>query len=439
MTTIVNNGVPRLVGFPDVAPHSLPGTRANRISDAGADLALLICVLFLGRFTLTFGHSLMELNIVPIVLIFAHQFISGRLLILKERLLWLLSVAFVVTCSLLLNFASTMLPSYCLFIVTYTFFTLNRPSTVDRYQSTLRAFQLLMAILSVFAIGQFAAQFVVDGRKLIEFYGIFPEFLFTERFHTIIPITPGSPFIKSNGIFLSEPSGLSQLAALAILIEVLEFRRPLYLLLFALALLLSYSGTGLLLFFGFVPLAAIRYREARVPVLLVIAVVVCLVAIGAIDLSAFTSRVAEFDDTQASGFERFISPFWLAKEFLNTAPLRVLLVGNGPGTADAFARDHWYGGFASTWIKLLYEYGLIGGFIFMCFLASCLRKSRCPTLLLSAILFGYAFLGGLLLNVSAQTMVIVFCTLSGPVSRQHFIKRAERHGPSFITGSEARS
>ena len=170
MTTIVNNGVPRLVGFPDVAPHSLPGTRANRISDAGADLALLICVLFLGRFTLTFGHSLMELNIVPIVLIFAHQFISGRLLILKERLLWLLSVAFVVTCSLLLNFASTMLPSYCLFIVTYTFFTLNRPSTVDRYQSTLRAFQLLMAILSVFAIGQFAAQFVVDGRKLIEFY-----------------------------------------------------------------------------------------------------------------------------------------------------------------------------------------------------------------------------------------------------------------------------
>src|SRR6516162_830263 len=430
MTTIANSAMPSLTGLPAVAPHSSPATRENRISDAGADLALLICVLFLGRFTLTFGHSLMELNIVPIVVIFIHQFISGRLLILHDRLLWFMAAAVVVTCSLLLNFASTMLPSYCLFIVMYMLFTLNRPSTAGRYKKTLRTFQFLMAILSILAIAQFMAQFVVDGRKLVEFYGILPEVLFTERFHTIIPIVPGSPLIKSNGIFLSEPSGLSQLAALAILIEVLEFRRPGHLLLFAIGLLLSYSGTGLLLFFGFVPLAAIRYKQARLPVLLAIAVVVGLVVTGAIDLTAFTSRIAEFNDTQASGFERFVSPFWLADEFFATAPLRVLLLGSGPGTMDAFARAHWYGGFAGTWIKLIYEYGLIGAFIFICFLVSCLRKSRCPGLLLAAILFAYVFLGGLLLDVSAVAMIVVFCTLNGPGSLLDCIKTADQYRPS---------
>jgi hypothetical protein len=443
MTTIANSGAPPSIGLPIVARHSSLETRRNRISDAGVDLALLICVLFLGRFTLIFGHSLMELNIVPVVLIFTYQFISGRLLILYDRLVWFLAAAFLVTCSLLLNFASTMLPSYCLFIVMYALFTLNRPSTVGRYKSTLRAFQLLIAILSILAIAQFAAQFVVDGRKVVHFYGILPDFLFqaeyNERLNTIIPVAQGSSLIKSNGIFLGEPSALSQLAALAILIEVLEFRRPGYLLLFAISLLLSYSGTGLLLFFGFVPLAAIRYREARVPVLLVIAVVVGLVATGAIDLFSFTSRVAEFDDTQASGFERFISPFWLADEFFATAPLRVLLLGSGPGTMDAFAGAHWYGGFSGTWIKLIYEYGLIGMLIFICFLVSCLRKSRCPALLLAANLFGYVFLGGALLNVSALTMMVVLCTLSGPISPLDCFKRAEQSGPSFAIGSEAGS
>jgi hypothetical protein len=411
--------------------------RRIRISDAGVDLTLLISALFLQRFTLTFGNSLMELVIVPAVLILAYQFIFGRLLILYDRLLWFLAVSFVVTCSLLLNFNSTMLPSYFLFITIYSLFTLARPCSADRYRSTLRAFQHLAAILSCLAILQFIAQFFTDGRSLIHFYGVLPDFLFTERFNTVIPITEGSSFIKSNGIFLTEPSTLSQIMALAILIEVLEFRRPRRLLLFVVGLLLAYSGTGLLLLFVCMPVAAIRQRKAQLPVLLVITGAAGLVASGIIDLSAFSSRAGEFETTNSSGFERFVSPFWLASDHLNTASLRTLLVGSGPGTTDAFVTGKWYAAASGTWIKLLYEYGLLGSFVFICFLASCFRASRCPGVLRVAFVFYFVLLGGLLLDVSFLTLMMVLCTLSVPQSPYQGVHAANRSPLRFGVRSGA--
>ena len=173
-------------------------------SETRVDIALLASALFLQRFSLSFGHSILSLNLVPAALIFIHQFASGRLLIQYDRLLWFLVLGLAATSSLLLNFNSTMLSSYSLFLAMYSLFTFSRPSTTDRYKSTLQGFQFLVLILSYLGIVQFAAQFVVDGRQLIQFFGIFPEFLFAEAnkglANTIIPITSGSSLIKSNGI-----------------------------------------------------------------------------------------------------------------------------------------------------------------------------------------------------------------------------------------------
>jgi hypothetical protein len=409
---------------------TVPAVIPIEISSTGVDAALLICALFLQRFTLTFGHSLMELDIVPAVLILVHQFVSGRLLISYDRLLWFLAAASAVTCSLALNFNSAMLPSYFLFIVLYGLLTLIRPSNSAQYRDTLRIFQLLVALLSALAVLQFVAQFFIDGREMIRFYGIVPDSLFTDRFNTVIPVTESSSLIKSNGIFLSEPSTLSQITALAILIEVLKFRRPGYLVLLVLGLLLAYSGTGLLLLFVGLPLTTIRQKSARLPMLLVIAAAAGLVASGVIDLSAFSSRTGEFENTGASGFERFVSPFWLAKDHWNTASLRTLLIGYGPGTMDVFAESKWYSGLSGTWIKLFYEYGIIGAFVFLCFLASCLRKSRCPRVILIVLVFYYVALGGLLLSVSFITIMIVLCTLS----RQEFRSNRETTRNSLATG-----
>jgi hypothetical protein len=387
--------------------------------EVGIDIALLVCALFLQRFSLSFGNSLMSLDVVPALFILIHQFAAGKLVIVYDRLLWFLALSLAATCSLLLNFKSTMLPSYSEFIVIYSAFTLSRPGTVDRYKSTLQAFQVLVLVLSFLAIAQFFAQFALDGRELVQFFGIIPDYLLASYniggVNTIIPIAEKSSLIKSNGIFLTEPSTLSQITALAILIEILEFRRSRYLFLLAFGYLLSYSGTGLMTLLLCLPFTGFVQRNALFYVLLGIVFVVGLSVTGIVDLSVFVSRIGEFEDTRGSGFARFVAPFWLAADYLDLASLRALLLGNGPGTTAAFTERFWYsGGLTGTWVKLVYEYGLIGSLVFISFLSACCRRTLCPGLVLVAILFTYVFLGGNILSTPFLLVMIVLVTLSGP-------------------------
>ena len=323
-----------------LAERSVASVYPTNESDKSAtriDIALLVSALFLQRFSLPFGDTFLMLDLVAIGFILLYQFLSGKLLIQYDRALWFLGFALAITCSLLLNFKSTMLTAYFQFMIFYSLFTLSRPSTPDQYKRTLQAFQFLVMILSCLAVAQFVAQFVVDARELVNFYGIFPDFLFGFAHvggqMTIGEVAGQSSLMRSNGIFLAEPSTLSQITALGILIEVLEFRRPRYLLVMALGFLVAYSGTGLMLLLLFLPLVGLRHGRAALSALLVVMFVLGLFATGIIDLSAFLGRVGEFEDTRASGFERYVSPFWLAAKFFDTTSLQALLTGSGPGTA----------------------------------------------------------------------------------------------------------
>jgi hypothetical protein len=397
------------------------------------DIALLVSALFLQRFSLPFGNTFLGLDLVLIGLILLHQFLSGKLLIQYDRSLWFLGFALATTCSLLLNFNSTMLTAYLQFTVLYSLFTLSRPSTPDQYKRTLQAFQFLMMILSCLAVAQFVAQFVVDARELVNFFGIFPDFLFgfarAGGQMTVGAVAGGSSLMRSNGIFLAEPSFLSQFTAFGILIEVLEFRRPRYLIVMALGFLVAYSGTGAMLLLLFLPLAGLRHSKAGLSVLLVVMFALGLFATGIMDLSVFTSRAGELEDTRTSGFVRFVSPFWLAAKHFDTSSLQAVLLGSGPGSAKNFGDARDGGGQLGTWIKILYEYGIIGSFIFSCFLASCLRRSRCPGLVVAAIIFAYVFLQGMM------TITIALCTLSGPEPRRRRIDELSRYEPAPVTGS----
>jgi hypothetical protein len=335
-----------------------------------------------------------------------------------------------------------MLTSYFLFLVLYSLLTLKRPFAPDRYKGTLQTFQFLVMIISYLAVAQFVAQFLVDGRALINFFGIVPDFLLGASFedggmNTIIPITAGSPLLKSNGIFLVEPSALSQIMALGILIEILEFRRQRYLLIMALGLLMAYSGTGLMLLLLFLPLIGLRNNRAALSALFVVLFGLGLFATGIVDVSAFLGRVGEFEDVNQSGFQRFVAPFWLAAQDFDTAPLQALLLGNGPGTTKIFAGTTWYGAHGVTWVKLLYEYGVIGSIVFIFFFASSFRKTICPRLLIPAIFFYYFLLDGMLLNPSFVTITIVLCTLHAHVPRRNRIDDTTLYRRFLAAGSGA--
>jgi hypothetical protein len=339
-----------------------------------------------------------------------------------------------------------MFVSYVVFMALYFLFTLSRPSTRDRYKRTLQGFQFLVLILSCLAIGQFVAQFVVDGRQIIHFFGIIPDFLLPPEFtwgeesrvawNTIIPITEGSSLIKSNGIFLVEPSTMSQMAALGILIEVLEFGRLRYLILYGFGLLLSYSGTGLTILLLCLPLTGIVNRRAQIPALLAAILILALLMTDIIDASAFTSRIGEFEDVNSSGFGRFISSFWMAAQHLDAASAPVLVRGNGPATMKEFVPDRYYLTTGATWFKVLYEYGLIGAFLFPCFLCACFRGSRCPKVVIAALTYYYIFTGDGLLSTPILTIMVVLCTLSGPEPRRGHTERTA--GPPSTLAPTAR-
>jgi hypothetical protein len=388
------------------------------------DIALLVSALFLPRFALPFGNTFLQLDFVAIGGILLFQFISGKLLIRYDRLLWFLGFALAATCSLLLNFNRTMLTGYFLFVIFFSLYSFSRPTTANQYKITLEAFQFLVMLLSCLAVLQLGAQFVGEYDRLTHFYGLIPDFLWGP-----FQAEEGTHF-RGTGIFLTEPSSLSQFTALGILIEVLEFRRLRYLLILALGFLLSYSGTGLMLLLLFLPLAGLRRDGAASPALLVVIFTLGLFATGIIDVSLFTSRANEFQSRGTSGFSRFVAPFYLAAEHFDFEALQTLLLGSGPGTAKIFvstaANTLYSGNFAATWLKYLHEYGLIGSFVFACFLACCLRRSRCPSLVTAAIVFAWLFLQG------SMTITIALCTLSGPEPRR---ARSDQYRSPVVAGS----
>jgi hypothetical protein len=399
-------------------------------TETRVDVALLVSALFLQRFSLPFAGRFLALQLVALGLILLHQFLKGKLVIQYDRFYWFLVLGLAATCSLLLNFKSTMLTGYSQFVVFYFLLTLSRPSTPNQYDKMLQRFQLIVILLSCLGVAQFIAQFVVDGTQLVRFYGLL-DFLIDPSYDPASAAQGPRNFggtLKSNAIFLGEPSVLSQITALGILIEILFFWRPRYLLVMAAGFLVAYSGTGLLLLLIFLPLAALRNGRAGLSALFVVMFILGLFATGVIHLDVFTSRVSEFQDTQSSGFVRFVAPFWLAAKRFDTGSLGALLVGSGPGTVRSYG-DLWYSHAEVNWFKLFYEYGIIGSFLFCCFLASCFRRSRCSGIVIAALIFNYLFEQGVI------AVAIPLCTLNGPEPRRGRVDEASRYAPSLVAGS----
>jgi hypothetical protein len=369
-------------------------------SETRVDIALLAAALFLQRFGLPFFHTRLTFDFLFAALIFAHQFAVGRLFIQYDRLFWFLLVLTAATSSLLLNFESTMLTSYGLFMLIYFLFTVSRPSTPEQYQNTLKGFQFLVIILSCLGIFQYLAKFIVNPERLVMFFEIFPR---SVLWNAQTGVTSGQ---KINGIFLVEAATMSQIMALGILIEVLGFRRPRYLVLLVLAFLLAYSGTGITILLVGLPLALLMNRRVQLPMLLIGLFVFTLLTIGIIHLSAFTSRLQEFNETQASGFVRFVSPFWMAADYFPTASTKELLLGNGPGGIGFVPErgDLTYHASGSAWFNLIYYYGLIGAFVFTCFSVCCFRRSRCPMPLFGTLIYYQWAMGNI---VGTPTLIIL--------------------------------
>lgn len=242
------------------------------------------------------------------------------------------------------------------FLILNAFATLTFAASLDERQF-FQAVNRWFAIVAAAGVAQFVAQ--LAGISVFSFQGLLPaQLLYEFGYNLQIPVGVGD-LLKSNGFFLVEPSVFSQVMALALIIEILVFRRARYLALFAAGLLLSFSGTGWIVLAAFVVAAAFgmgwRGLVIAGATVLLLGVLVGAGALLAPDLAgALQGRLDEVSRPGTSGHRRFITPFWLLDDALSGTPSAALL-GLGSGISERLVMPYDYD--VNTPIKIALDYG----------------------------------------------------------------------------------
>jgi hypothetical protein len=361
--------------------------------------------------------------------------LSGVLLVSLERLLCYGAVAVLGFASAALNTGSASLASFALLLVIYApfVFALGPLALAGSSSAWLTRVFLNVALFCALAgILQFYGQFVVRAPWLFDFTTLLPSLLHgPEGYNTVIAV--GS-FYKSNGFFFLEPSMFSFFMALAALVEWGGERRYARLACFGLALLLTYSGTGLLalavgLLFPLAPRTLFRIALAG------LAGALALWLLGdLLNLSYTLGRVTEFGSERSSAYHRYVGPLRLVASSFDLASASTWL-GHGPGTirhAKAAFDFH-----DPTWAKLMFEYGLLGSAAVVALFASALRRRDVRTEIRATLFVSWLVLGGNLLAPEHVYLCLALVTLLPVPARQGVATPAARwaNAPSTLVAT----
>ncbi len=257
-------------------------------------------------------------------------------------------------------------------------FRMLRP---PRYSRVIDFVQTVGLVLAVLGIIQYGLQFVVGPALAFPLENYFPNNFIVSTFNQQAPLQYGSRIYRANGMVMVEPSIFSQFLAICIIIELLNNKRWWFVALALVSMLLSYSGTGIVLLVASLTALAIS-RGKFVPLMLAgagaFAVVAIANSIGNIPyISVFMSRATELTSSGSSGFARFVGGYYLFDQFLWPDLMRTL-VGFGAGTFRYYASLATYPVSEMAIFKVIFEFGVVGAVLYFGFLAYCFARSSAP-------------------------------------------------------------
>ena len=252
-------------------------------------------------------------------------------------------------------------------------------------QHVLRILIFYLRLIAVAGLVEWALQFV--GLKLFSFEekASWLRLVSTEPGYDVVaPIRYGSGILRSNGFFLLEPAMLSQMMALAIVVDLFVRRRARFLPLYGAALLASYSGTGILALVIALALTGLTSPKQLPRIVLIGVVGVLMTSIVAVALpDQFSSLVDRASGHDQSGQLRFASLLTVMHTIANNARI---VVGFGPGAADGYTKG--IAGSMSPALKLFFDYGVIGLLLFVAYLVKLLwRNDARPLSFVCLVLF----------------------------------------------------
>lgn len=342
-----------------LAPPSFIGLTTHRFI-----VGVLMACLFFQRFGLPIGEQAMNF-VGPIgLLLGAIGLVQGTISFSRPRLAIYIFLLSWILLGLAIHAAWPIaygvppsMNSLIQYLVLTSFLTLSFTEAMDELEF-FRQVNVYFSIIAVAGILQFFAQYA--GVSIFSFEGIIPPFMLVEfGWNLQIPSGVGSA-LKANGFFLLEPSIFSQVMALALIIEVLTFKRVGYLCLFVGALFLSFSGTGWIVLGAFIiglgASLGIRGLILAAATLAVLGLVLAAVLTFAPETgAALSARTDEIFTPLTSGHMRFVTPFWLLSDVLERVP-SALVVGLGPGVSEHLPLTYLYN--VNTPIKITLEFGL---------------------------------------------------------------------------------
>jgi len=278
----------------------------------------------------------------------------------------------------------------------------------------VRFFCNLSVLIALLGILQFLLQFAVGRDAAFPIETWVPEAFRTHGYNNMTPLYWGSPIYKANGIVMVEPSTFSQLCALGLIAELSSRERLWRLLAYAGALVVSYSGTGLLILAVTLPLFVIIYARWDLLIKGLLLFAVLAIFSEPLHLQVILNRAGEFNSSGSSAFERFVGWQNLFAEKLWTSPSRALL---GYGAGSYFEAASGYDAGEMAHAKIIFEFGVVGALLYFGFIFYCLFRSTAPLILRIAVGVAYFMNGAYSPTVTGVATSLLLWPVQEPVTK----------------------
>lgn len=355
--------------------------------------APLIAVTVLSKFSIpplgAQGHGI---ALVVFAMVIAAGVMAARMPLEPRRLILYLSVIVLLCLPQLIRPDPFSPSSLLLLAALHLAYVFRIELDTNARTRALTFFLHLCAALALCGIAQFLLQLVVDARLVFPIENFAPRAVVVQFYNQQAPLYYGAALYRSNGLFLVEPSFFSQLLAIAIVVELCTRNRLSYVALYALALLFSYSGTGLLILGVCLPLLVFVRRRWDLLIFGACAVFLLAAFREYLFLDLLLARIGELGSTGSSGYARFVGGFLMFDQFLWDHPWRALL-GYGAGAFNDYAPFARYPASEMPVFKMIFEFGLAGTALYFGFIFYCVFATAAPVLVRTAIAIAFLLNG----------------------------------------------
>lgn len=391
-----------------VSPESQPATRPTDRLAEWLLIGLILSAIFLQKIIIPMdGGEVVFLGFFVLMGLTGIGLLFRRLEINPVRAVLYLGAMSVMISMQFFHLYHFSMPSLLMLCLVHFPYVCQIRQGLARPQAALHFYQKMMVVVAILGILQFLAQYVIGAH-----YAFFmDQFLLAHElapdFNYMNPIRMGSLYYKSNGIFMLEPSFFCQFLAVSVVIEMAVFRNWKRLCIYIAGIVVTFSGTGLIILLLLSPIYLLQRGKIAQVALMGAGVVTAPIWAPLVGLGRLVERTAEFTNVHSSGFARFISIFWVIKDFL-FPDFRLFFFGAGAGTINKVvphAVD--YTTFDPTWGKLVFEYGVLGAIAYAIFFFGVLSTSTATRYLKAALALLLLLMGGYLIPPVVHGLIIV--------------------------------